>query len=72
VDEFVRVLRPGGVLHLATDWLEYADVMRTVCKRPELDATALPARATTKYESKGVFEGRTMTDLAYARITVTP
>jgi tRNA (guanine-N7-)-methyltransferase len=65
VDEFVRMLRPGGVLHLVTDWAEYADQMRTVCHRPDLAPCDAPARAATKYETRGRFEGRAIADLAY-------
>jgi tRNA (guanine-N7-)-methyltransferase len=65
VDEFVRMLRPGGVLHLVTDWADYADQIRTVCERPDLVPCDAPARAATKYETRGRFEGRVIADLAY-------
>jgi tRNA (guanine-N7-)-methyltransferase len=65
VDEFVRMLRPSGVLHLVTDWAEYADQMRAVCERPDLVPCDAPARAATKYETRGRFEGRAIADLAY-------
>jgi tRNA (guanine-N7-)-methyltransferase len=70
VDEFVRLLRFDGILHLATDWFEYADVMREVCNRPDLEPVDPPSRAVTKYETKGHFEGRPMTDLAYRRVAI--
>jgi len=70
-----RKLRVGGVLHLATDWQEYADHMRTVLAatvpfRP-LQAEALeprPAtRAQTHFERRGLKLGHAVTDLVYQR-----
>ena len=64
-------LRPGGMWRLATDWVEYADQMRTV-----LDAEPLlqggqverwADRPVTKFERKGLAVGREITDLAYRR-----
>ncbi len=64
-------LRPGGMWRLATDWVEYADQMRTV-----LDAEPLlqggrverwADRPVTKFERKGLAVGRDITDLAYRR-----
>jgi len=68
----VRVLEPGGTLHLATDDREYAQVMREVLgARPELtcvhDGSRVPARPRTKYESAGERAGRHAVDLVYVR-----
>lgn len=73
--EFARLaasrLGPGGAWRLATDWGEYAEVMRAV-----LDATPglvggpvarWVDRPVTKFERKGVDAGRTITDLLYTR-----
>ncbi|MFD0807278.1 tRNA (guanosine(46)-N7)-methyltransferase TrmB [Nocardioides caeni] len=66
-------LAPGGSWRLATDWLEYAEQMREV-----LDAEATleggvverwGERPVTKFERKGVAKERTITDLAYRRVT---
>jgi tRNA (guanine-N7-)-methyltransferase len=64
-----RVLEPGGQLHLATDWADYAEHMRTmVATEPRLarvlDA-GRPARPVTTYERRGLELGRTITDLVY-------
>lgn len=72
----VRKLAPGGLLHLATDWVPYAEHMREV-----LDATAglenrsptgdwvekPPWRPDTKYEARGERLGHETRDLLYRR-----
>jgi tRNA (guanine-N7-)-methyltransferase len=68
VEQLVGRLKIGGVLHLATDWGDYADIMRAACTRDDLAPVEPPSRASTKYEAKGRHEGRPMTDLAYARV----
>jgi tRNA (guanine-N7-)-methyltransferase len=70
VDEFVQLLRVGGVLHLVTDSADYAEQMREVCRRDDLQPTEVPARAATKYETRGRFEGRLIADLAYRRVGI--
>jgi tRNA (guanine-N7-)-methyltransferase len=71
-------LRPGGVLHLATDWDDYAMQMRAVCDaEPLLENTAAtepggwtprPAwRPVTKFEQRALHEGRDVHDLLYRR-----
>lgn len=78
-DHFVaaaaRVLRPDGVLRLATDWADYAEQMQRACEdRPELEPATggttwagREDRVVTRYERKGVAEGRVIRDLAYIR-----
>jgi tRNA (guanine-N7-)-methyltransferase len=65
-----RVLRVGGVLHCATDWPHYAGQMAaTLDADPGLaraDDAAAP-RPATKFERRGVREGRPIIDLAYRR-----
>jgi tRNA (guanine-N7-)-methyltransferase len=70
VDEFVQRLAVGGILHLVTDIADYADQMRDACARDDLQPTDAPARASTKYETRGRFEGRSIADLAYRRVAV--
>lgn len=69
-------LAPGAELHLATDWSDYADQMRTVCEAADgLDNTAGPGRWTprpdwrpvTKFEERARQEGREVRDLVYRR-----
>ena len=65
-------LADDGVWRLATDWAEYAETMRSV-----LDAEALLAggvterweeRPLTRFERRGLDEGRPVTDLTYRRV----
>jgi tRNA (guanine-N7-)-methyltransferase len=76
-----RRLRPGGTLHLATDWLDYAAQMREVCDaEPMLVNTAQPDgegwairppwRPVTKFEQRARAEGRTVRDLTYRRLSI--
>lgn len=68
-------LVPGGVWRLATDWEEYALWQREVLDaHPRLVnlhdgwAPRLKDRPVTKYEAKGLAQGRTILDLTYRRL----
>jgi len=68
-------LAPGGRLHLATDWAEYADVMRAVCTaEPALQnefedwAPRPDWRPVTKFETRAQEEGRISRDLMFVRV----
>lgn len=74
-----RKLAPGGVLHAATDWPEYAAHMLAVFSaEPLLQNTAAgyaprPAmRPQTKFERRGVKLGHAVRDLLFRRRTVVP
>ena len=64
----VRVLEPGGVLRLATDWEDYAEQMlEVVSAEPALDTTGAYAprfagRPLTRFEVKGRDVGREIRD----------
>lgn len=67
-------LRPGGTLHCATDWPEYAAHMRAVLSAdPELvtlleeGAPRPEHRPVTKFEARGLAAGRPSTDLLFTR-----
>lgn len=71
-------LAPGGTLHLATDWDDYAEQMRTVCDGERLlenTAGGEPGgwtprpewRPVTKFEQRARIEGRDVHDLLYRR-----
>lgn len=71
-------LAPGGTLHLATDWDDYAVQMRSVCEaEPALENTAAGEpggwtprpewRPVTKFEQRARIEGRDVHDLIYRR-----
>lgn len=69
VDRFVRLLAPGGFLHVATDIADYATQTQRVCDAHDslvggiIDRPA--SRPVTRYEQKGLDAGRTITDLWY-------
>lgn len=78
--EFVRLLcrklKPGGVLHLASDWREYVEHMWEVCDaEPLLRNTAGPGgsisrpawRRQTHFETRGQKLGHDVWDLLYIR-----
>lgn len=67
-------LKPGGYLHLATDWHDYAEQMLEVlAAEPQLENTgtgfvARPAhRPQTKFEARGLRLGHGVWDLVFRR-----
>ncbi len=70
-------LAPGGTLHLATDWPDYAVQMRAVCTaEPLLENTSTapdgwvprpPWRPPTRFERRARTEGREVRDLVFRR-----
>lgn len=75
-DKVARVLRPGGVWRLATDWSDYATQMFDVLdasthfENAHGDRTPAPrfeGRIVTGFERKAHRAGREITDLTYVR-----
>ena len=68
-------LEPGGYIHVATDWAQYAESIRAVCStQSELDLvedSPIPVRnrPTTKFEATGLRKGHSVSDLVYRRKT---
>lgn len=67
-------LTPGGYLHVATDWQDYAEqTLATLAAEPLLENTARdfaprPAyRPLTKFESRGIRLGHGVWDLVFCR-----
>ncbi len=61
-------LRPGGWLHVATDWSDYAQQIRLVLgAQPSLHPSPAPPRPVTRYERAGLAKGHTVVDLCYTR-----
>jgi len=67
-------LRPGGVLHAATDWVHYAEQMRDVLtadpglRKTSEGYTPRPSdRPLTKFERRGIAAGRSIHDLVFVR-----
>jgi len=72
-----RKLRPGGLLHLATDWEDYAQHMLTVLATAEsFENTAQPGpftarpedRTLTRFERRGHRLGHGVRDLVFRRL----
>jgi tRNA (guanine-N7-)-methyltransferase len=68
-------LRPGGLLHCATDWAEYAEEMLAVLGAEPRLANRHPGfaprpahRPVTKFEARAVREGRGVYDLCFSRV----
>lgn len=68
-------LQPGGYLHAATDWVEYAEQILEVFKgEPLLENTAETyaermQRPETKFESRGLRLGHEVRDIVFRRRT---
>lgn len=64
-----RKLAPGGYLHAATDWPEYAEHMEAVLSaEPLLEKTGnAKERPVTKFERRGIGLGHPVRDLLYLR-----
>jgi len=63
-----RKLAPGGYLHAATDWPDYAAQMAEVLDaEPLLVRAAARERPATKFEQRGVKLGHEVSDLVYRR-----
>ena len=60
------VLEQDGLVHIATDWTDYAhqieDTFRRDCRFLPVDP---PQRAETKYEKRGIQHGHQIFDIAY-------
>jgi tRNA (guanine-N7-)-methyltransferase len=66
-------LRPGGVLHCATDWEPYAEAMLEVLRAEPLlvneydDYAPRLERPMTKFERTGIEKGHEVADLVFTR-----
>jgi tRNA (guanine-N7-)-methyltransferase len=67
-----RKLAPGGILHAATDWPDYAEQMNAVfAAEPLLEAAerGFAERPVTKFESRGQRLGHPIRDLYFRKRT---
>jgi len=67
-----RVLEPGGLWRLATDWEDYAEQIRAVVtESPDFDGgqwgARFEGRPQTRFEGKGLGVGRTIRDVTAVR-----
>lgn len=76
VQQLVRVLKPGGFLHCATDWLPYAESMiEQIQACPALINQSVGAdfiekpdwRPDTKFEQRGLRLGHAVRDLLFCK-----
>jgi tRNA (guanine-N7-)-methyltransferase len=74
IAQLVQKLKPGGYIHVATDWQDYAEqVLAVLSAEPLLENTAehyapRPAyRPLTKFEQRGIRLGHGVWDLVFRR-----
>lgn len=74
IEKLVQKIKPGGYIHVATDWQDYAEqVLEVLSKEPLLENTApdyapRPAyRPLTKFEQRGIRLGHGVWDLVFLR-----
>ena len=76
VQELVRVMKPGALLHFATDWEDYArHALVVMSTEPALEniagatiyAPRAEARPLTRFEQRGLKLGHTVRDLCFRR-----
>jgi len=70
-----RKLAPGGILHAATDWPDYAEHMQEVfSKEPLLEPApaGFTSRPVTKFESRGQRLGHPIRELLFRRRGTAP
>ncbi|MBV1876455.1 MAG: tRNA (guanosine(46)-N7)-methyltransferase TrmB [Pseudomonadales bacterium] len=62
-------LKPDGILHVATDWAEYAAEIKALMQAEThaWDLSETPLRPTTKYEKRGIRLGHEVFDLAFKK-----
>lgn len=62
----VSRLKPGGLVHIATDWTPYAESIQELFgKRSDFELATPPSRPETKFERRGIRLGHQVNDLAY-------
>lgn len=74
IAKLAQKLKPGGYIHVATDWQDYAEqVLRVLSEEPLLENTAADYaprpdyRPLTKFEQRGLRLGHGVWDLVFRR-----
>ncbi len=77
LEAMARVLQPGGFLHFATDWQQYADEahatieanphFRILSPQAQPSIASAATRPRTKFEARGIAAGRAITDIVAER-----
>jgi tRNA (guanine-N7-)-methyltransferase len=77
IAQLAQKIKPGGYIHVATDWQDYAEqVLAVLSAEPLLENTAAayaprPAyRPLTKFEQRGIRLGHGVWDLLFRRTTI--
>jgi tRNA (guanine-N7-)-methyltransferase len=70
LDLLAQKLKPGGFVHIATDWKDYAEHILSVFEQSEYfkktsDTDPIPHRPKTKYELRGERLGHVIYDFYY-------
>ena len=68
IELIARKLKPGGFIHFATDWDDYAEHMKAVMMKAEgftKTNNQILARPETKFERRGISLGHTIHDLIF-------
>jgi tRNA (guanine-N7-)-methyltransferase len=75
IAKLVQKLKPGGYIHVATDWQDYAEqVLAVLSAEPLLENTATDYaprpdyRPLTKFEQRGIRLGHGVWDLVFRRV----
>ncbi len=75
VAQVARILKPGGLFHIATDWGDYAEHILEVMQTTSVFESVSPAdfsdrddRPVTKYEQRALRLGHRIYDLLYRKI----
>jgi tRNA (guanine-N7-)-methyltransferase len=75
IAQLVQKLKPGGYIHVATDWQDYAEqVLRVLNAEPLLQNTVAgyaprpDYRPLTKFEKRGINLGHGVWDLVFKRV----
>ncbi len=62
-------LASDGILHIATDWVPYAEKIQALLEKDDrFEITHPPDRPLTKYERRGMDLGHRVTDIAFRKI----
>ncbi len=68
-----RKLKPGGYIHLATDWVAYAEWIEAIFSESQLfeggKIDRPEWRPLTKFEGQGIRRGHVVTDLKYFKVS---
>jgi tRNA (guanine-N7-)-methyltransferase len=72
IEQIHRKLKPGGYIHIATDWVAYAQWIEEMFNQSKLfEGGKIPRpefRPISKFEGQGIRKGHVVTDLKYFKV----